>query len=301
VAYQLTQRADFIEAEVGLETTLKRPIVNTRDEPHADPERYRRLHVILGDANVCEVATFLKVGTTALVLLLIEDEALDPSPFSLASPVEAIKVVSRDPTLQATVELASGRRVTALELQWEYLDAVKTYLKREGGPEWGAEVVARWEYVLTALEEEPRSLVRELDWVAKLELLDAYRDSRGLGWDSPKLRLIDLQYHDVDPERGLYHRLLGDGRIERLVTDEEVERATTKPPEDTRAFFRGQCLARYTPHLVAASWDALIFDVDGQTLKRIPMLDPHRGTAAHTRDLIDANPEPAGLIAALQA
>jgi Pup amidohydrolase len=306
VHYQLTQRADFIEAEVGLETTLKRPLVNTRDEPHADPDRYRRLHVIIGDANLCEVATFLKVGTTALVLMLIEDEAIDPEQFTIATPVAAVKAISRDISLDTTFELADGRRVTALDLQWEYLDAVKSYLKGGGaeevleGAEWPSEVVARWEYVLTALEADPMTLGGELDWVAKLEMLEGYRDRHGLAWGDSKLRLIDLQYHDVDPERGLYQRAAASGRMERLTTDDEVVRAMTEPPEDTRAYFRGRCLARYAPALVAASWDALIFDLDGQTLKRVPMLDPHKGTAAHTRELLQTHAEPSGLVQALQ-
>jgi Pup amidohydrolase len=306
IDFQLSQRADFIEAEVGLETTLKRPIVNTRDEPHADPERFRRLHVICGDATMCEVTTFLKVGTTALILLLVEDEVIDPEPFTLTSGVEGFKVVSRDPTLHSLVELKDGSHVTALDLQWEYLDAVKGYLKTGranealDGAEWPDDVVSRWEYVLTALEADPFTLARELDWVAKRELLEAYRERGDLEWSDPKLRLIDLQYHDVDPERGLYNKLVSSGRVERLVTSEEVERAMISPPQDTRAFFRGSCLARYASSLVAASWDALIFDLDGQTLKRVPMLDPAKGTAAHTKSLLEAHADPASLIGALQ-
>jgi proteasome accessory factor A len=193
-----------------------------------------------------------------------------------------------------------------VDLQWEYLDAVKGYLKTGGAAEaledaeWPDEVVARWEYVLTALEADPATLARELDWVAKRELLEGYRERHGLEWTSPNLRLIDLQYHDVDPERGLYYRLEQGGRIERLVSSDEVERAMISPPRDTRAFFRGSCLARYATSLVAASWDALIFDLDGQTLKRVPMLDPLRGTAIHTEGLLDAYPDPSGLVAALQ-
>ncbi len=306
VTFQLSQRADFMEAEVGLETTLKRPIVNTRDEPHADPERFRRLHVICGDANLCEVASFLKMGTTGLLLMLVEDEVLDVDAFTLAAAVESYKTVSRDLNLTTPLELANGRKVTALDLQWEFLDAVKGYLKTGRAEEavedseWPDEVVSRWEYVLTALEEDPSTLARELDWVAKHELLEAYRDARGLEWDDPRLQLIDLQYHDVDPERGLYNKLVSEGRIERLVSSEEVDKAMISPPTDTRAYFRGTCLARYASSLVAASWDALIFDLDGQTLKRVPMLEPFRGTAAHVQDLIDANPDPLGLVNALQ-
>jgi proteasome accessory factor PafA2 len=306
IDFQLGQRADFMEAEVGLETTLKRPIVNTRDEPHADPEKYRRLHVICGDANLCEVTNFLKVGTNALLLLLIEDEVLDVDAFALASPVEAFKTVSRDLSLGRTLELANGRTVTALDLQWEYLDAVKSYLKGGAadealeGAEWPQDVVTRWEYVLTQLEGDPSTLARELDWVAKRELLEGYRERHGLEWSDPKLKLIDLQYHDVDPERGLYYRLVAGGRVERLVTDEEIAAAMITPPRDTRAYFRGSCLARYATSLVAASWDALIFDLDGQTLKRVPMLDPFKGTAAGTESLLAAHAEPSGLVAALQ-
>ncbi|MEX2393160.1 MAG: proteasome accessory factor PafA2 family protein, partial [Actinomycetota bacterium] len=172
VDFQLGQRADFMEAEVGLETTLKRPIVNTRDEPHADPERFRRLHVICGDANLCEVTNLLKIGTTALILMLIEDDVIDPDTFALASPVQAFKSVSRDLTFQQTLEIADGRMVSALDLQWEYLDAVKGYLKTGAGDEafegaeWPHDIVARWEYVLTELEADPANLARELDWVA---------------------------------------------------------------------------------------------------------------------------------------
>jgi proteasome accessory factor A len=305
VDYQIGQRADFMEAEVGLETTLKRPIVNTRDEPHADPERFRRLHVICGDANMCEVTNFLKMGTAALLLLLIEDDVLDIESFTLASPVESFKTVSRDLSLQRTLELVDGRHMTAVDIQWEYLDAVKGYLKTGAADEalegagWPQDVVARWEYVLTELEADPSTLARELDWVAKRELLEAYRDRHDLDWSSPKLKLIDLQFHDVDPERGLYHRLVADGRVERLVTDAEIADAMISPPRDTRAYFRGTCLARYATSLVAASWDALIFDLDGQTLKRVPMLDPFKGTADHTQALLEAHATPASLISAL--
>ena len=306
VTFQLGQRADFMEAEIGLETTLKRPIVNTRDEPHADPERFRRLHVICGDANLCEVASFLKVGTAALLLLLIEDDVFDPEPFTLAAPVDAFKIVSRDLSLSRTLELANGRTVTALDLQWEYLDAVKGYLKTGAadealeGADWPNEVVARWEYVLTQLEADASTLARELDWVAKRELIEAYRERSDLAWDDPKLQLIDLQYHDVDPDRGLYNKLVSSDRVERLVSDDEIAAAMISPPRDTRAYFRGSCLARYATSLVAASWDALIFDLDGQTLKRVPMLDPFKGTAAHVEALLATHPNPSGLVSALQ-
>jgi proteasome accessory factor PafA2 len=281
VPYQLSQRTDFFEAEVGLETTLKRPIINTRDEPHADPERYRRLHVIVGDASMCEVATFLKVGTTALVLKMIEDEFLPD--LSLDGPVQALHEVSWDPTLRRTVRLADGRSVTAIELQWDFLDHAKKWVKENEETPANAGVLERWESVLTGLEDDPSSMHRELDWVAKRRLLEGYRDRDGLGWDDPKLRLIDLQYHDVRRNRGLFHRLAASGKVERIVSEAEVERAMRRPPEDTRAYFRGNCIARYPDAIMAASWDSVIFDTGRDALQRVPMREPLKGT----RDIVD--------------
>ncbi len=283
--YQLTQRADFFEAEVGLETTLKRPIVNTRDEPHADPEKYRRLHVIVGDANMCEVATFLKVGSTALVLKMIEDEYLPD--LTLATPVASLHEVSRDLTCAQHVRLADGRRMTAVQIQWEYLDRGKKYVEQEDPTPANAELLIRWEAILSALESEPLSLHRELDWVAKYRLLEGYRERDALEWSDPKLRLIDLQYHDVRRDRGLYHRLEASGKVERIVTDAEVERAVLEPPEGTRAYFRGRCITRFPEAIAAASWDSMIFDTGRQTLQRIPMREPLRGTRSHVEALFE--------------
>jgi len=298
VTYQLSQRTDFFEAEVGLETTLKRPIINTRDEPHADPEKYRRLHVIVGDANMCEVATFLKVGTTALVLKMIEDEFLPD--LSLDAPVQALHEVSWDPTLKTTVRTAEGRTVTAIELQWEYLDHAKKYVKEHDEGAEHAEVIGMWERVLTALEEDPMGLHRELDWVAKLRLVEGYRERDGLEWDDPKLRLIDLQYHDVRRDRGLYHRLVEKGEVERLVSDAEVRAAIANPPEDTRAYFRGNCIERYPDAIVAASWDSVIFDVGTDALQRVPMREPLKGTREVVEGLFERAPDAATLVGLLK-
>jgi len=298
VAYQISQRTDFFEAEVGLETTLKRPIINTRDEPHADPEKYRRLHCIVGDANLCEVATYLKAGTTAIVLKMIEDEAVPD--LSLQQPVAALHDVSWDPTCRATVHLRDGRRLTAVELQWEYLDAAKAYCKEhEDSPE-NAEVLSRWEAILAALEEDPMSLHRELDWVAKHRVVEAYRERDSLAWDDPKLRLIDLQYHDVDRTRGIFHRLAETGKVERLVAESEIERAVQSPPEDTRSFFRGECIRRFPDAIVAASWDSIIFDTGGEVLQRVPMREPLRGTREHVEAVLEAADDAAALVASLQ-
>ena len=297
--YQLTQRADFFETEVGLETTLKRPIINTRDEPHADPEKYRRLHVIIGDANLCEVATFLKIGTTAIVLKMIEDRFLPD--LSIDNPVAALHDVSRDITCTVTVPMADGRHLSAVQLQWEYFEHAKKYVEREDDTPENHDVLARWETVLAAIETEPLSLHRELDWVAKYRLMTAYRERDGLAWDDPKLRAIDLQYHDVRRERGLYHRLVSGGKVERLTTDEEVERAVMEPPIDTRAYFRGRCISKYPDAIAAASWDSLIIDTGADALQRIPMREPLRGTREHVEDLLRGADDAASMVARLQS
>src|SRR5690606_33039130 len=183
VSYQMSQRADFFEEEVGLETTLKRPIVNTRDEPHCDPQKYRRLHVIVGDANMSEVATYLKVGTTAIVLSMIEDDELGDD-WLIASPVAAIRQVSHDPTLRRTILLRDGRRMTALEIQWGMLERARKYEQTHGlasvGEDVGADVLARWEQVLAGLERDPSEVAHWVDWVAKRRLVDGIAERHGL-------------------------------------------------------------------------------------------------------------------------
>jgi proteasome accessory factor A len=300
--FQISQRADYVEVEVGLETTLKRPIVNTRDEPHADPERYRRLHVIIGDANLSEVAGYLKVGTAALVLAMIEDGFLSVD-LSADGPVASLHEVSHDPSLRYLLRLNDGRRLTAVQLQMEYLEQARKYVEDRHGDDVTpsvTDVLDRWESVLTRLEADPMSLSRELDWVAKLALMEGYRQRDGLEWSHPRLQLVDLQYSDIRPEKGLYHRLVAAGRMERLLTDEEILRAVDEPPEDTRAYFRGRCLAQYAEDIAAASWDSVIFDLPGRdSLQRVPTIDPTRGTRAHVGDLLDRCRTAAELVDAL--
>jgi len=253
--FQISQRADFFEVEVGLETTLKRPIINTRDEPHADPDKYRRLHVIIGDANMSEISSYLKLGSTALVLAMIEDRFL-AADLGIESPVAELRAISHDPTLRHLVTLRDGRKMTAVQLQMEYLELARKYSEDKYGGDVDdvtSDVLSRWESVLTRLAEDPMLTSRELDWVAKLEILEGYRSRDGLSWGHPRLQLVDLQYSDVRPERGLYNRLASRGRITRLVTEEAVIAAMDEPPEDTRAYFRGRCLRQYPD---AVTWSA---------------------------------------------
>jgi proteasome accessory factor A len=299
IRFQLTQRADFFEEEVGLETTLKRPIVNTRDEPHCDSQKYRRLHVIVGDANMSEVANFLKVGTTALVLSMIEDDWFGRAnrDFALHSPVASMRRVSYDLGLSEPLELADGRTMTALEMQWEHLDLARKYaedrgLDAVGGTEVGEEILRRWEAVLCGLEADPMTLATQLDWVAKYRVVDGYRLRHGLNWTDPKLAAMDLQYHDVTPSRSLHDRL----GMEQLLDPESVVEATTEPPESTRAYFRGKCLQRWSSSIAAANWDSLVFDLGSDPLRRVPMMEPLRGTKAHVEELLSTVSSPAELL-----
>ncbi|TDO93123.1 depupylase/deamidase Dop [Enemella evansiae] len=302
--FQISQRADFFEAEVGLETTLNRPVINTRDEPHARAREFRRLHVITGDANRSEYAGWLKVGTAALVLAAIEAGLCADLP-RLADPVAAMHTVSHDLTLSAPLPLAEDAgTITALGLQRAYADTVADLLESRadlvGHPEEAAELLAAWRDCLDALERDPMELADRLDWVAKLKLLESYRTRDRIGWDAPKLALIDLQYAELDPARSLYHALVAKGRMRRMFTDEQVEQARLTPPTDTRAYFRGEVMRRYADQVVAASWDSLIVDVPKRrSLLRIPMLDPLRGTRDHVGAQLDASTDIGQLVTAL--
>ena len=304
VGYQIAQRSDFFEVEVGLETTLKRPLINTRDEPHAVADRYRRLHVILGDANHCDVANLLKMGTTSVVLAMIEADAIRDD-LSVRRPVTTLHEISHDTTLQTKVELVDGRRMTALELLREYHDRAAAFVAQQSGGEPDSdtvEVMHWWGTVLDKLARDPMEARREVDWVAKLAVLEGYRERDSLGWGDPRLKAVDLQWSDVRADRGLAHRLVATGRLEVLVDEADVRRAVAEPPTDTRAWFRGTCLRRFPDEVVAASWDSVIFDVAGQrTLQRVPMLEPLKGTEAGVGELVRNAPDAASLLRALAA
>jgi Pup amidohydrolase len=300
--FQISQRADFFEVEVGLETTLKRPIINTRDEPHADPDKYRRLHVIIGDANLSEISTYLKLGTTALVLAMIEDRFL-AAELAIESPVAELRAISHDPSLRHLVSLRDGRKMTGVQLQLEYLELARKYTEDKYGADVDdvtRDVLDRWESVLGRLAENPMLAARELDWVAKLEILQGYRARDGLAWSHPRLQLVDLQYADVRADRGLYNRLAARGRLTRIINERDVLAAMDEPPADTRAYFRGRCLRQYPEAVAAASWDSVIFDIPGrESLQRVPTMEPLRGTKAHVGALLDHCTTAAELVSAL--
>jgi hypothetical protein len=218
------------------------------------------------------------------------EEKVFTGELGIADPVSELKAVSHDPSLKHRMRLRDGRRLTALDLQWAYFERARAFCDERYGSDMDsqtADVLNRWESVLDRLGRDPMLLSDELDWVAKLRLLEGYREREELPWSSPKLQLVDLQYADVRPEKGLYHRLVARGSMKRLLDDAETQRAMVEPPDDTRAYFRGRCLAQYASEVVAASWDSVIFDVGRESLVRVPMMEPERGTKKHVGALFD--------------
>ena len=298
--YQLSQRADFFETEVALDTMVKRPIINTRDEPHADREKYRRLHVIVGDANMSEFTIWLRNGLTALVLAMIEDGAVDRD-LSFRDPVRAIKEISHDATCRREVEMQSGRRRTAIQVQRDYLEMAQRYVaKREVTAE-VKELIVEWERVLDSLERDPMELRGEIDWIIKRALIEGFMERKGVDWGSPQVQMLDLQYHDLRPDRGLYYVLERQGRVKRVVTDEEIERAILHPPEDTRAYFRGGCLRRYGAQVFGVNWDSISFGIGDEPIKRVMMVEPLKGSKQHVEELFNSSPTAAELVRNLRS
>ncbi|MCI9887641.1 proteasome accessory factor PafA2 [Micrococcales bacterium 31B] len=303
--YQISQRADYFENEVGLETTLNRPIINTRDEPHSDRGRFRRLHVIVGDANLMDVPNLLKMGTTSLVLAMLEagfwGQRADLASLRLAEPVEDMHRVSHDTSLTRELVCADGTRLTALDIQRRYLAAARDFVGPRPDRD-TAEVLHYWAEVLDGLAVDPLRCAGLVEWVAKYRLLNGLREKHDLPWSAPQLAMIDVQFSDLRREKSLYQRLRAKGSIVELIADADAARAKTTPPESTRAYLRGHAIERFRDEVTAASWDSLIFDLGAdQPLQRILLDDPLSGTAAATADLLARAGSASELLAGLGA
>jgi len=260
--FQLSQRADYFSVEASVDTLHNRPLVNTRDEPHAAPRKYRRLHVICGDANMSEYTTALKVGTTSLVLSLLEEGLT--APVKLVDPVRAVKKVSRDRTLKTPLERQGGPALTPIEVQRIYLDEAEKRLRgRDEDTDW---TLNEWRIVLDALETDPLVLADRLDWVAKFQLLNAFREEEGLQWNDSYMQSLDLAYHNIDPEQGLYYGLEQSGEMRRLVSDAHVQAAMACPPADTRAFLRGLFVEKFGGAVRSIGWNGVAFKHNGSDL-----------------------------------
>ena len=254
--YQISQRADFFSVVVSIDTMNRRPLINTRDEPHVDASRYRRFHVILGDSNMSEWATAMKIGTTAVVLDLIERG--EAPQLEIAQPVDANKSISRDQTYDWIIELKDGRKISAVDVQRIYLHAARK-LWRDPPDHEHAWILSEWENVLNDLERDPMLTRDRVDWSAKKFLLDALQQDEKLSWSDPWLQSIDLEYHNLDLDRGLYYELLRKGLMHRITTEDEIKVAIFNPPETTRAFFRGRAVARFNDEISSIQWDEIVF------------------------------------------
>ena len=252
--FQISQRADFFSVLVSIDTMNKRPLVNTRDEPHADGNLYRRFHVIIGDSNMSEWATALKAGTTALVLDLIERG--EAPQIEIAQPIGTTKSISRDQNYDWIIELSDGRKISAIDVQRLYLKAARKIETDDAETIW---LLREWETVLNDLERDV-SLTRDrVDWVAKKSLLSAFREEEKLSWTDPWLQAIDLEYHNILPDQGLFYELLRNGSMRTIVSEEEIKSAIFTPPETTRAYFRGRSVARFNDAITSIQWDEIAF------------------------------------------
>jgi proteasome accessory factor A len=271
--YVLSQRAEHIWEGVSSATTRSRPVINSRDEPHADAERFRRLHVIVGDSNMSDLQTWLRVATCDLVIRLVEEHGELDVP-QIESPTRAIREVSRDLGCRGAVRLADGREIPALEIQAQYLEAVERFILRDHPDDAEAlYVIAEWRRVLEALDDDPMRLDGELDWVAKLRLIEAMQQRDGSALDDPRLALLDLAYHEVAEDAGLHHLLARQGRMVRLIDDADVARAADEPPR-TRAALRGRFLRAAREHGQEVTVDWVHLKVNGDVQRTVMCKDP---------------------------
>ena len=286
--YSISQRAAHIWEGVSSATTRSRPIINSRDEPHADAELYRRLHVIVGDSNMSEYAAFLKVGSCGLLLRMLEEPNVVFRDMTLENPIRAIREISNDLTCRRPVRLASGREMSALDIQREFLDRALRFVQhRETTPE-EDQVLAMWQHCLDGIEEDPLSLNRECDWVAKYHLVEAFRSRHGLALSDPRVLLLDLQYHDVDRRRGLYYRMLERGLMERITTDREISIAVEEAPTTTRARLRGDFIRRAKERRRDFTVDWVHLKLNDQAQRTVLCKDPFRSEDDRVEKLIDS-------------
>jgi proteasome accessory factor A len=282
----ISQRAEHIWEGVSSATTRSRPIINTRDEPHADAERYRRLHVIVGDSNMSEYATFLKVGTTSILLRMLEEPNVVLRDMTLENPIRAIREISHDMTCTRKVRLANGREASALEIQSEYLERALKYAERRDLSPLETQALGMWEHALTQIEKDPLGLDREADWVIKYKLIEAYRAKHDLPLSHPKVSLLDLQYHDVSRTRGLFYKMQDRGLVERMCTDEEIDEATDTPPQTTRARLRGEFIRRAKERKRDYTVDWVHLKLNDQAQRTVLCKDPFKSHDERVEKLI---------------
>jgi proteasome accessory factor A len=284
--YCVSQRAEHIWESVSSATTRSRPIINTRDEPHADAERFRRLHVIVGDSNMSETTTLLKVGATDLVLRMIEAGAIMRD-LTLDNAIRAIREVSHDMTGRSRVRLANGREMSALDIQYEYLNRAKDFTDKNGADPVSKRVLDMWERALGAIETGNLDLIaREIDWVTKYQLIERYRARHDLPLSSPRVAQLDLAYHDVHRGRGLYYLLQRAGAVERAARDIDIFEAKSVPPQTTRAKLRGEFIRRAQEKRRDFTVDWVHLKLNDQAQRTVLCKDPFRSVDERVEKLI---------------
>lgn len=284
--FSITQRADHIWETMSSATTRSRPIINTRDEPHADAERYRRLHVIVGDSNMSEYTTFLKIGSTACMLRMLEDSRVVLRDMTLENPIRAIRDISHDMTCRRTVVLANGREVSALDIQREYLDRALRYAETKGFPPLEQKALEMWEHCVTTIENDPLKLDREVDWVIKHSLIEQYSARHGLELGDARNQLVDLQYHDINRDRGLFYKLQAKGLVERLCSEVDIDTALTEPPQNTRARLRGEFIRAAKEKRRDYTVDWVHLKLNDQAQRTVLCKDPFRSRDERVEKLI---------------
>ncbi len=284
--YCVSQRAEHIWEGVSSATTRSRPIINTRDEPHADAERFRRLHVIVGDSNMSETTMLLKVGSTDLVLRMVEAGVVLRD-MTLDNPIRAIREVSHDMTGRSRVRLANGREMSALEIQWEYLNRAKDFTEKNGVDPISTRVLEMWERTLTAIEDgNLDKIAREIDWVTKYQLIERYRAKHDLPLSAPRVAQLDLAYHDVHRGRGLYYLLQKHGAVDRVTTDLKIFEAKSIPPQTTRAKLRGEFIRRAQEKRRDFTVDWVHLKLNDQAQRTVLCKDPFRSVDERVEKLI---------------
>ena len=284
----ISQRAAHIWEGVSSATTRSRPIINSRDEPHADAERYRRLHVIVGDSNMSEYAGFLKVGACGFILRMLEEPGVVFRDMTLENPTRAIREISNDLTCRRTVRLASGREMSALDIQREFLDrALRFAERRDTSPE-EDRILAMWEHCLDGIERDPLSLHRECDWVAKHRMVESYRERHSLALSDPRVLLLDLQYHDVNRRRSLYYLMQDRDLMERTTTDAAIAAAVDEAPATTRAKLRGDFIRRAKERRRDFTVDWVHLKLNDQAQRTVLCKDPFRYEDERVQKLIDS-------------
>ncbi len=284
--YCISQRAEHIWEGVSSATTRSRPIINTRDEPHANAELFRRLHVIVGDSNMSEYATFLKVGACSILLQMLEEPGVVLRDMTLENPIRAIREISHDLTCQRRVRLANGRMLSALEIQLEYFERAQDFSTRFDLGVEQKRALQMWGYCLERLEEDPLSLDRECDWVIKYRLIDAYRQRHGIPWEDPRLALLDLKYHDVSRQRGLFYKMQQRDMVESICLENDVTEAMSRPPQTTRARLRGEFVRRAKERKRDYTVDWVHLKLNDQAQRTVLCKDPFKSHDERVEKLI---------------